>query len=148
MVRLPLSPHFPSDIWVLHSVQPTVICATCIYLQIGIPGFKSLAFHWFFVGVFICGAHPSACEASKCRIRSGCSPLAKHDLAPTLHAYSEVEGSPRAYIMEYLDPSALVWCFTTSRFCSLNPILDRKSLQKNGTVHAVPQYHGQCLTHW
>ncbi len=32
--------------------------------------------------------------------------LAKHNLAPTLHAYSEVEGAPRAYIMEYLDSSS------------------------------------------
>src|SRR5260221_9242566 len=32
--------------------------------------------------------------------------LAGHRLAPQFHAVSEVEGAPKAYVMEYLDPSS------------------------------------------
>jgi hypothetical protein len=32
--------------------------------------------------------------------------LAGHNLAPQFHAASEVEGAPKAYVMEYLDPSS------------------------------------------
>ena len=32
--------------------------------------------------------------------------LAQHNLAPTLHAYSELEGAPKAIVMGYLDPSS------------------------------------------
>ena len=32
--------------------------------------------------------------------------LAEHNLAPQFHAASEVEGAPKAYVMEYLAPSS------------------------------------------
>lgn len=32
--------------------------------------------------------------------------LAQHNLAPTLHAYSDLEGAPKAIVMGYLDPSS------------------------------------------
>lgn len=30
--------------------------------------------------------------------------LADHDLAPVLYGVSDLEGAPKAYVMEYLDP--------------------------------------------
>ena len=77
-------------------------------LYFGIPGLKSLAFHWFFVEASFAG--PTTPVLVKL-VNGGYGVevhhlLAKHSLAPTLHAYSKVEGAPTTYITEYLDPSS------------------------------------------
>lgn len=70
--------------------------------------------------------------------------LAQHNLAPTLHAYSELEGAPKAIVMGYLDPSSWMtlsayWALpNTSRFAgpirlALNTVLT--ILLTNGKVH-------------
>ncbi|KAK2461026.1 hypothetical protein APHAL10511_006967 [Amanita phalloides] len=70
--------------------------------------------------------------------------LAEEGLAPTLHAKSEVEGAPTAYIMEHLEPSSWI---TLHRFVtdigdleykepvqlSMNKVL--KILRENNKVH-------------
>jgi serine/threonine protein kinase len=70
--------------------------------------------------------------------------LADHGLAPVLYGVSDLEGAPKAYVMEYLDPSswmtlsaylALPDTFTHAesiRF-SINKVLE--VLQKNRKVH-------------
>jgi len=105
-------------------------------LYFGIPGLKSLAFHWFFVEASFAG--PTTPVLVKL-VNGGYGVevhhlLAKHSLTPT---YTPTQRSKalrqhtsRPFILE-----AFVWCFTTSRFGNLNSSRDRKSLQKNGAVH-------------
>ncbi|KAJ3513630.1 hypothetical protein NLJ89_g2845 [Agrocybe chaxingu] len=70
--------------------------------------------------------------------------LAEHDLAPTLHAYSGPEGAPKAYIMEYLQPSSWKTLFDFSALpnASTSAAAIRRSidrvldiLENSGKVH-------------
>ena len=67
--------------------------------------------------------------------------LAERSLAPTLHAYSKVEGAPTAYIMEYLDPSSWKPLSGVSLHPDSAALIQAeiekvlKILQKNGAVH-------------
>lgn len=73
--------------------------------------------------------------------------LATHSLAPVLYAYSCPEGAPRAYVMEYLQPSSWQTLFryavssgisgTSESAASIQRSLDKvlDILEKNGKVH-------------
>ncbi|KAF8530394.1 hypothetical protein BU17DRAFT_79150 [Hysterangium stoloniferum] len=70
--------------------------------------------------------------------------LAKHDLAPTLHAYSHPEGAPRAYVMEYLQSSSWKTLYDYSSLPNASTpkdLINRSItkvlyvLKKNGKVH-------------
>lgn len=70
--------------------------------------------------------------------------LADHDLAPVLYGFSDLEGAPKAYVMEYLDPSswmtlsaylALPDSSTHAKSIWLSIIKVLEVLQKNHKVH-------------
>ena len=70
--------------------------------------------------------------------------LADHDLAPVLYGVSDLEGAPKAYVMEYLDPPSWMtlraylalpdsYTHAESIWLSITKVLE--VLQKNRKVH-------------